>query len=149
VPTGGTPVASTTSFVVSPGLDYFIVRGLSLGVVALYGHTQEDAIAATASQAAQASYHSDALTLGPRVGYDIALSRDVSLWPSVFGAFGETWSSVGNASGLRAGASVPVLFHPVRHFFIGVGPFVTTDFATGAGPRYTDYGLDLTLGGWL
>jgi hypothetical protein len=139
--------AATTALLVSPALDYFVVRNLSIGAVALYGYSHQDAVGAVGTQQASPAFDSSALDVGPRVGYDIRLSPVLSVWPSAFGALGTSWFTSGSSSALRVGASVPVLLHPVPHFFVGLGPHLETDL-TGTW-KATTYGLDLTVGGWL
>lgn len=145
--TGGSSTPST-SFFVSPGVDWFPVRGLSLGVRAGYGH-----------QAAPGYPDADSLSVGPRVGYDVTLGDHWSLWPQVYGASGATWGSDGSrAVAWSAGAYVPALYHPAPHVFLGLGPTVVTTYfpAMGNGSQevtpsvtLTTYGLLATLGGWV
>ena len=99
------------------------------------------------TQQGSPAFNSNSLNVGPRVGYNIRLSPDLSVWPSAFGALGTSWFTNGSSSALRVGGSVPVLFHPVPHFFVGLGPHLETDL-TGSS-KSTTYGLGLTVGGWL
>ena len=42
---------------------------------------------------------------------------------------------------------VPVMFHPVEHFFLGFGPALDTDLSGDA--KVTTFAGRLTLGGWI
>ena len=132
---------SDTSTVIQlgPAADYFIVRGLSLGIGALYTHASYPPWPST-----------DSWNVGVRVGYNVFLSDVLSLWPRVSLGYvhaSEVDLTTGSPStfstdGLTASAFVPLLLHPVRHFFLGLGPQVETTFA--AWPSWaskpTDYG---------
>jgi len=81
------------------------------------------------------------------------LSDYFSLWPRLsvdFTELNETGQSAGvatavlNESGVAIELYVPVLLHPVPHFFIGFGPY-----AEAGSPSGEVVGAKLTLGGWF
>lgn len=145
--TSGATPPSYTSFVIAPTGDIFIVRGLSLGARVAYSH-----------QNAPGEPAANALSIGPRIGYNLTLGEHFSLWPSVNAAFGETWYAPdAHNQGISVGASAPLLYHPVAHIFLGFGPILltyltstnTTHEGSSDGPRFTEYGAALTVGGWV
>lgn len=153
----------------SPGFDYFIVRGVSLGLDAgvSYANAKGYVIGGLAETT------TTTVSAGARVGVNVPLSDAFSLYPRLtLGA--ETVSReitlplttgldvnapVGGVprktttGGAFVTAFVPILLHPARHLFVGAGPGVSHELgnATGApalgGPRTTVFGR-LVVGGW-
>lgn len=133
----------TTAIQLSPSADYFVIDNLSIGgfIGFDYVHTGDD--------------DSTRFSIGPRVGYNLALSDLVSIWPK--GGFSYAYTSTSSDSGTGSTSSsnsafalnlfAPVVFHPVPHFFAGFGPFLDTDLS--GDNRATTFGGKLTLGGWL
>ncbi len=139
---------STTTISLHPAMDYFLAQNFSLGGFLGLDYTKagED--------------HSTRLSIGPRVGYDFALSDLVSIWPKIGFAVASTSttfvtqvspttsvSSTASATNVSINLFVPVMFHPVPHFFAGFGPFLDTDVS--GDKKTTLYGGKLTLGGWI
>jgi hypothetical protein len=141
--------ATTVQF--APAADYFITRNLSLGGVILFDYTQADQSDATR------------FSIGPRVGYNLAFTDMLGVWPKL--GFSYTHTSVstdidlpaqGDGNDLTASVSgnhftlnlfAPVMFHPVPHFFVGFGPFLDADLS--GDNKTTVFGGRLTLGGWF
>jgi hypothetical protein len=135
---------STTSFVLRPGIDYFLIKQLSLGV-----------FLGVDSQS-QAGLTTRTFAVGPRVGYDIAFSDHFSIWPRVGLSYNSTkfktdaedgvpsFSTSNNALALNVFA--PFLFH-THHFFAGVGPALDTDLSGDM--KATTFAVRVTLGGWI
>jgi hypothetical protein len=139
---------STTSFVLRPGVDYFLIKQLSLGV-----------FLGVDSQS-QAGLSTTTFAVGPRVGYDIAFSDRFSIWPRVGFSYNSTkfktdeesvggitvpsTSTSNNAVALNVFA--PFLFH-TNHFFAGVGPALDTDLSGDL--KATTFAVRVTLGGWI
>jgi hypothetical protein len=139
---------STTTFVLRPGVDYFIINRLSLG-----------AFVGVESQS-QAGGSSTTFGIGPRVGYDIPFSDRFSIWPKVGFSYNSTTvkvdaesvagidvpsaSTTNNAMALNVFA--PFLFH-TNHYFAGIGPALDTDLSGDA--KATTFAVRVTLGGWL
>jgi hypothetical protein len=137
-----------TSFYVAPSADVFVVRGLSVGARVAYSHSE-----------AAGDPGFDSLSVGPRVGYNVPLGEHLSVWPGVGLSFGEAWFGTG-AGNISLGVSsyVPLLYHPVSHFFVGLGPYLsreilsastTTQGANSDDPLATSYGVSFTAGGWV
>lgn len=140
---------STTRLVLAPSVDYFIVDSWSVGGFVSLDYTTTPGSSTTT------------FAIGPRVGYDLALTRIFTVWPKAGFSFrstnldtdetvveGETvpgQSDVSNALALNL--FVPLMFHPAAHFFIGFGPALDVDL-TGDNKATTIAGR-LTLGGWL
>jgi len=139
---------STTTITLRPAIDYFVANNLSLG-----GFLGLDYVKAAGS-------HATTFAIGPRVGYNLTFSDRFSLWPKLGFSYSSTDVSTDVPTGpnttTSTGASgshialnvyVPVLFHPVQHFFIGFGPALDTDLSGDA--RVTTIAGRLTIGGWL
>jgi hypothetical protein len=141
---------STTAIVLRPAVDYFVADYISIG-----GFLGLD-------YASTPGGSSTTFSIGPRVGYNIPLSERFSLWPKLGFAFAST-SQQQDDTELATGQTVdsddetntslqlnlfaPFMFHPVEHFFVGVGPAFDLDL-TGDN-KATTIAARLTLGGWL
>jgi hypothetical protein len=110
-------------FPLSLGVDYFVLRNLSIGgsVTGEYDLERGD------------GYRMDAIRLGAaaRIGYNISLSDRVSLWPRL--ALGVDYGIYRTASvsdtGSRSLSLMPEFYLPViievaPHFYCGNGPYV-------------------------
>jgi hypothetical protein len=139
---------STTSVILRPAVDYFLVDHLSIGGFLGLDHTSTGGSSVTS------------WSIGPRVGYDIPLSNRVSVWPKIGVSFAST-SFDGDEvdlpgvdvdedetnTAVQLNLFVPFLFHPVDHFFIGFGPALDQDLSGDA--KATTIAGRLTLGGWM
>lgn len=138
---------STTTVVLAPAADYFIVRNLSVG----------GSISLAYSKAGENT--STRFGLGPRIGYNIVLSQMLSVWPKLGFSYAHTNSKAetniggmqvsqeSDSNGIALNLFAPVMVHPAPHFFAGFGPFLDTDLS--GDNRSTVWGVKLTLGGWL
>jgi hypothetical protein len=126
---------------VHPAVDYFVADHLSLGLEGTFDYTH---------QGGSPTLHSTEIGLGPRVGYDIPLSDQVSIWPRVGVTIADLSVSGGGSTSsstpIWIEAYVPILWRPAPHFFVGFGPFL--DVLTHDGSS-TLYGGRFTLGGWV
>lgn len=122
--------------VLAPAADFFVVTGLSLGGFVSLDYTKSG------------DSHATRFGIGPRVGYNVPFSDLLSLWPRVGFSYAHT-SASGGGSGdaLALNFFVPLMLHPVEHFFAGFGPFLDVD--TIGDTKATVIGGRLTLGGWL
>ncbi len=151
-----------------PAADYFVIQGLSVGGFVDYTHKS---VSTSDTLGTSVTISTDSFGIGPRVGYDLPLGDVLSFWPKVGVAF--TYMATGGylATGTPAGAlppgngnaftlsfDAPLLYHPVSHLFLGLGPRVSTDLSSsyspnsGASftmPKTTSFGLVFTLGGWF
>ena len=141
---------STTTLVLRPAVDWFVIDSLSIGGFLGVDYSSTPGGSSTA------------FSVGPRVGYNVRFSERFSLWPKVGFSFAST-TQKGDAQTLDDGSVVPsedvsstslqlnlfvpVMFHPVDHFFIGVGPAFDLDL-TGDN-KATTIAARLTLGGWI
>lgn len=141
---------STTTLILRPAVDYFVIDSLSLGGFLGLEYTAPKGGSTTA------------FSVGPRVGYNLRFSERFSVWPKVGFSFASTTEKqdpVTLPDGTRVDATdttntsmqlnlfVPVMFHPVEHFFLGLGPAFDLDL-TGDN-KATTIAVRLTLGGWL
>lgn len=141
---------STTTLVLRPAVDYFIADYISIG-----GFLGLD-------YSSTAGGSNTTFSIGPRVGYNIPLSESFSLWPKVGFSFASTSQdqddvelpdggsveadSESNTS-LQLNLFAPFMFHPVEHFFIGLGPAFDLDLS--GDNKATTIAVRLTLGGWF
>lgn len=148
---------SSFTFVIQPSADYFVIDNLSLGGFVSYEHLSTSNGGNTAN--------TDTFGVGPRIGYDIRIGNSFSFWPKALVEYAESSTSSGGVSnggdGWTIGIFAPFLFHPVQHFFLGLGPILTTQVSSNAShsqngqstsisaPQATTYGLAFTLGGWV
>jgi hypothetical protein len=138
----------TTSIQLAPAADFFVANNLSVGGFVGFDY------------ATSGDNDSSRFSIGPRVGYNFPFSDLISIWPKAGFSYAHTSNSVtvpgpGNttvstsnsASAFALNLFVPVMFHPVRHFFGGFGPFLDTDLSGDA--KATVFGGKLTIGGWI
>ena len=150
-----------SSLGLSVGVDYFVFDNVSIGGVVTAEYTNQ--VVATTGGSTKVSH--EGLVLGPRLGVNVPMSQELSLYPLVTLAAGPSRydeTSGGNADDydrIQVTVSIyaPLLVHPVSHFFVGLGPFLTHDllgdisFPDGstATNRATTWGVSFTIGGWL
>jgi hypothetical protein len=140
---------SSTIIEIEPSLDYFVAPNLSVGgeVGVLHGDGIAGITGATVT----------AIVIEARVGYNIPINEMFSLWPHLgIGYEHVSASANGNsASGytIPLVVTVPILWHPASHFFLGLGPTLTTELASKLEsmdqPKTTDIGLTGVLGGYF
>jgi hypothetical protein len=141
---------SATTLVLRPAIDWFISDSLSLG-----GFVGVEYATAPGGS-------SSAVSVGPRVGYNVPLAARVSLWPKAGVAIARTSQTDDGATlpngvvlgdeddsntSLQLNLFVPVMFHPVQHFFLGLGPALDQDLTGDS--KATTVAVRLTLGGWI
>jgi len=130
----------TTSIYLSPAADYFVIRDLSIGGFIGFNYVRAG------------DGDSMRFAIGPRVGYNFALSDMWSMWPRAGVSLAVTNTNLDpgpstEETTFALNLFVPLIAHPTPHFFIGLGPFLDTDLSGDA--RTTVFGLRLTTGGWL
>jgi hypothetical protein len=137
----------STSLFIAPSADFFVLRGLTVGARFSYQHADTSGAPAE-----------NGLSIGPRVGYNFTLGDHFSIWPTASVTYGETWFGAGShVQGVSVGGYAPLLYHPVPHFFVGLGPniqaSVTATSSTPQGsadePRWIQYGVAFAAGGWV
>ena len=137
----------TTTIQLAPAADYFVINNLSVG-----GFVGFDFVTSGDNDSSRFS-------IGPRVGYNLPFSDLVSLWPKAGFSYahtssttststgGTTVSTTNTADAFALNLFVPIMFHPVQHFFAGFGPFLDADLS--GDQRATVFGGKLTIGGWF
>jgi hypothetical protein len=141
---------STTNLVLRPAVDYFVADYFSVGGFLGLEYNSTPGGSSTT------------FSVGPRVGYDIPLTERFTLWPKVGFSFASTSQDQdevqlpqgGTVEGddesntsIQLNLFAPFMFHPVEHFFIGLGPAFDLDLS--GDNKATTIAARLTLGGWL
>lgn len=117
--------------VVQPALDYFVAPNISVGGLVGLRYTKPSF-----------GDSNTELHLGARAGYNLVLTDVISLWATLGIKFVDP--GVGD-SFTSAKVFAPFLFHPVPHFFVGLGP----SFEQGLSDSFTNFGLESLIGGYL
>jgi len=138
---------SGSDVLIQPAADYFLIDHLSLGGVVMF------------ELASNGNDQATSFGVGPRIGYNIPIVDKLSFWPDFFLRFDTTSRNNNNGSdtAFTMGVFGPLLFHPVEHFFVGLGPILSTEVThtfsnngrSGDAPKLTEYGVMSTIGGWL
>ncbi len=151
-----------------PGIDWFIVRNLFIGVEGSFDYTYAKSYGADGSLIE--NVHTN-VGGGVRLGYAIPLGEHVSIAPrisldvqsvhSTQSVVSGKSSSIGTPLGLPSTTSVgpsisaflPVLVHPAPHFFLGIGPgfyhlFARTLSDPDAGGQQTTLSVHGVVGIW-
>jgi hypothetical protein len=137
---------STTNITLAPALDFFLARNLSVGGQVVYAQNGDDL--------------GDVQTFGAaaRVGYVIGLGK-ISIWPRGGLSFARSsFDTPGDdltITRLTLNVYAPVLFHPVDHFFLGLGPVFDVDLVADDDSdvinarKVTSIGVVSTIGGYF
>lgn len=160
--------ASRFNVWVSPGVDYFVIDNFSIGgdfEVSFSDYVGYDQLGSTVQTKTTGGH------VGARVGYNVPLGQRFSIYPRA--GFGVGFEDTSNAM-LRPGnygtyvqmrpnssekmihlwAFAPILFHPVPHFFVGVGPSLSHEVlrentTTTQDVRGTRVSAGFVMGGWF
>ncbi|HLK92028.1 MAG TPA: hypothetical protein VKZ18_19205 [Polyangia bacterium] len=148
---------SSTRIVVQPSVDYFVAPNLSLGAQLGVDHLSINYPPPPANaDPVNASNGGTTLSVEARIGYAIPIADTVSIWPRLGVGYTHTSTTFnfGPAStgyAVPLSLTVPFLWHPGRHFFVGGGPAFVTQLANStegmSAPRTTDYGITALIGG--
>lgn len=159
--------ASLASAELALGVDWFVRRGLAIGLFGAGGVHDRTELANTPGRTNEILQH---VRGGPRFAVDLRPSARFSFYPSLslgVGVVDATTTVRSDRSGdgpvdvhgddtdgvLGARLDLPVLFHATRHAFVGVGPFgaVETGLARWESVvrRTASVGGSLLVGGWL
>jgi len=149
---------SSTRIVVQPSVDYFASPGLSIGAELGFDHLSISypAPGPGAGLATNGSTGGTTLSVEARVGYEVPIAETVSIWPRLGLGYAHTSTSyvyTASITGYSVPLSftVPFLWHPGSHFFLGAGPAFITQLVNRSegmsGPRTTDYGITALIGG--
>ncbi len=130
----------TFKFTFRPAIDYFVLDNMSLGATLGFDYTSVR------------SAHLTVYSVGPRLGYNVSFTPVFSIWPRVglsYAARNQT-SDFGLDVGknhLQLNVSVPFMFHPRTHFFVGFGPALDADVSGDV--KTTTVAGRVTIGGWF
>jgi hypothetical protein len=155
VSVGGSGVNVTTV----PALDYFLTENLSVGAAISVTHSGPGislrSSLAEDGEGASVSGDSFKVGFGPRVGYAIRISDAFTLFPrfgfrvafesiELEGATATSGDKIDvDITSLDFNGFAPLMWHPVNHFFIGVGPSFTYQFwSDGSVSERLESGLD-------
>jgi hypothetical protein len=136
---------SDMDIVIAPALDIFLAPNLSVGGQLIFA--QED----------QVAFEEQTLGVGARVGYVIGLGK-VSIWPRIGFTFARSERELALADVTQTTFALnivaPVLYHPVDHFFLGLGPKLDYDLyadddTDDDAAKTTAIGLVSTIGGYF
>jgi opacity protein-like surface antigen len=151
---------SFSSYGLTAGVDIFVADHVSVGCALSLGHSS----ARGAYVLGRAPYSDDDGTYGfaLRAGVEVPLGRHFSLYPRLTMGYGVdnfdlesgTNANKGSDGYLYLNLNAPLLAHLARHFFVGFGPYVSTDLARTYTPgnrenKGTTVGVGLIVGGWL
>jgi hypothetical protein len=150
----------------APALDYFILRNVSVGVELTFSYTNSNGYVGN-------SLSNTKVTLlggGFHFGLNLPITSAFSVWPLLSVGFHHITDTVelpptaalgaGSTNSAETGpwisGAINVLYHPVEHFFLGVGPVVYHNFATPSGAETdetgiirTTLGVSFVLGGYF
>jgi hypothetical protein len=116
-----------------PAIDYFITGNVSVGGVVGIGYSPADAGTTN-------------LDIGGRAGFNLNANDHIGFWPTA--GLSVHYASIMHISNTATELDVfvPILYHLVPHFFVGLGPSFSMLLSGGSGKVY---GVDFLLGGWL
>ena len=152
----GAKSSTTTNLSLGPGLRYFVIDNLAIGLTLLYINSS------TKTDGASETSDMTAVGAAPVIAYNIGLGESVSLLPELSLAYksadnGKSGDKEFKLKNTTLGVYVPVLWHAAPHIFLGVGPSFNTDLAasqTALGKeedtdKTTAWGLKSVIGGWF
>ncbi|HXU64995.1 MAG TPA: outer membrane beta-barrel protein [Polyangia bacterium] len=138
---------SDTYFAIRPSADYFVAPNISVGGQIGYTHGTTTAV----------GQDLNVFEIEIRGGYNLWLNDQFSIYPHLGIEYAHISSSYGgmSASGYAIPliVTVPVLWHPAPHFFLGLAPTLTTELAVKFQsidqPKETDIGVSAVIGGYF
>jgi hypothetical protein len=149
-------------------LDYFVFKNFSIGLALNVGYEDSRGYDANSNLVENTT---TSFSAGPRFGLNVPLGSAVSWWPqATFAIESNRWSSSVVTPNPNSTASppaptatsqdgpsmdlyLPLLVHPVPHFFMGAGPEVFHDFGavrggSNVGEQRTTIGAGFIVGGY-
>ena len=138
---------SDTYFAINPSADYFVAPNISVGGQIGYSHGVTTSVGDDVN----------VFMLEVRGGYNLALNDQFSIWPHLGIGYAHLSFNYNGASitgyAIPLIVTVPLLWHPAPHFFLGLAPTLTTELAskvesTDAG-KETDIGISALIGGYF
>ncbi len=162
----GTP-SSSVAVNVAPGVDYFVLNHVAVGVAAEFSYGSVTALDPTAQAEGipiplTVTTTNKSIGIAPRVALDIPLGVALSVYVRADVAFGVgavdersvTSENSDSYTFVTAGLFAPLLVHPAQHLFVGLGPSLSHDLSrtineSGYSNRATTLGAGLVVGAWL
>jgi hypothetical protein len=149
---GNNAAGSTTgvAFVVKPAADYFVIDNLSVGGYVRLGFANDAGANSGLNDGGNTTFG-----IGARVGYNIPVMQNFSIWPRA-GLGVNTASRSTTVAGVDVSASqtnltlnlsVPFLVHPVDHYFLGLAPALDVDLTGDV--KSTAFTINFVVGGWV
>jgi hypothetical protein len=148
---------SSTRIVVQPSVDYFVAPCVSMGAQLGVDHVSISIPPPPPGvEAADVSNGGTTLSVEARVGYAVPIADAISIWPRLGLGYNHTSTSyvytpAVDGYSVPLSLTVPFLWHPGSHFFVGAGPAFVTQLinkSEGASrPKTTDYGVTALIGG--
>ena len=75
------------------------------------------------------------------------------MWAKLALGYAHLSISSGNTSAsghtIPLGITVPFLYHPIEHFFFGLGPSFTTELSSSSSSKSTSIGISSVAGGYF
>jgi hypothetical protein len=144
--------ASTFAVNFSPSLEYFIVRNISVGLELELSYVSSKGYVSNALQESKDTLYGG----GVHLGANYAFSSAFSVYPLLSAGFHriieryELPNPTGSSNErTRTGPWVeiflPFLYHPVEHFFVGLGPSLYHDLSHAEGGWGGDEGVPRTI----
>ncbi len=139
------------SMSLAPEIDYFVLDHFTLGgAVGMAYFTSSAGVSST----------SQSFFVAPRVGYQIALGRTVSIWPHIGPSYSAARTEFDygeyRSHALGVVGSIPVLVQLAPHFFVGGGPRIDAEWRKQTvGGVYAmnqdsvSIGVMSVVGGWI
>jgi hypothetical protein len=138
----------------APTFDWVAVKSLTIGAWLVWEHLSEGNTSA------------DDYGIIPRVGWMAELGPNVFIWPRLGIGYLHGLpdvvnlaisTSAGSVNRVQLDIDVPIVFEPVAHFFVGVGPLLRVDLSSSASSgsfsgdasKLTAFGVTTMVGGYF
>lgn len=133
------------SFAVTPGVDVFVGKRATVGLVLGYARTatQQQGFDDQGAEHGRQTQVANLVSVAPRVGYVFPLGHGVSLWPRLGAGFTNAWgastsvfqgyTSRSELGGLRLGGGVDVgvVYRPFGPLYFSAAPEIAVSWAVG------------------
>lgn len=147
------PSASATDISISPTFYVFVANNVAIGLATSVTFSSLNNGTSSASESA--------FGIAPILAFNLWLGESASVVPA-FSVYLNSRDLQASSSGnnprlttVGLQLAMPILFHPVQHFFLGFGPAVSFDIAaglanaTGEAPKTIAIGVRSYLGGYF
>jgi hypothetical protein len=133
--------SSLVQLTVAPGFQVFVAGPVVVGA------------ALQLTYLSRGSSSISSIAIQPSIGVNLNVGPIAALLPQVNFTFGHLSSGSSDLSRVAFGAYLPVIIHPVPHFFIGIGPDFSQDVSNSdsgsVNPKQTTFGVTTVLGGFF